>query len=328
MQQINWGLYGPGGIANKFAKAIKSVPGAQLKSVAGRTAAKAEDFAKRHKIPSLHPDLDALLADDEIQVIYIATTHNVHCQIACACLAAGKAVLCEKPLAMNAREVKQIISLSESNNCFLMEAMWTRFLPAWQRVRELLAQNAIGTPRTVHANFGVAGSFDPEGRLLNKDLAGGALLDLGVYPIAMTQMIFPGPIASIQAIGDIGPTGVDILTAMTLQFANHSVAQLSCAIGVRTDNSLTIGGDKGHIRVLNPFWGASEIEWTADGKKRHREQHPHRCNGFEEQIEEVCHAIREGRIESTVMPHADSLAIATIMDSVRAQIGLTYPADL
>ncbi|MFU8780036.1 MAG: Gfo/Idh/MocA family protein [Kiritimatiellia bacterium] len=327
MQNITWGIYGPGSIANTFVAAMQMVPAATIKSVAGRTPAKAIDFAQRHGIPKALPDLDALVADDEIQAVYIATTHNAHCPAACTCLAAGKAVLCEKPLAMNAREVQQIIAAAESNQSFMMEALWTRFLPAWQRVRELLARNTIGTPRMVHANFGVGGSFDPKGRLLNKELAGGALLDLGVYPIAMAQMILPGPVIAVQAVGEIGPTGVDIRTAMTMQFANHAFAQLSAAIGTRTDNSLTIAGDQGQIRVQEPFWGAREIEWTSDGKNRNRESHPHRCNGFEEQIEAVNNAIRADQIQSTIMPHADSLAIATIMDTVRAQIGLSYPAD-
>lgn len=328
MQHINWGVYGPGSIANRFAEAMQTVPGATIQSVAGRTPTKARDFAERHNVANVHPDLASLVADDEIQAVYIATTHNVHCQVACACLHAGKAVLCEKPLAMNAQEVRQIMAAAEANNCFMMEALWTRFLPAWQRVRELLATHAIGTPRMVHANFGAAGSFDPNGRLLNKELAGGALLDLGVYPIAMAQMMLPGPVIGIQAAGEIGPTGVDIRTVMTLQFANNTFAQLSASLGTRTDNSLTIAGDTGQIRVMEPFWGARDIEWTSDGKNRNRESYPHRCNGFEEQIEEVNNAIRAGQIQSAIMPHADSLAIATIMDTVRAQIGLTYPADL
>ena len=326
MDHIHWGIYGPGSIANRFAAAMQIVPTASIRSVAGRTPAKAHDFAKRHGIAHTHPDLEALVADENIQAIYIATTHNAHCHAACTCLAAGKAVLCEKPLAMNAREAQQIIAAAESNQTFMMEALWTRFLPAWQRVRELLAQNTIGTPKMVHANFGVGGSFDPNGRLLNKDLAGGALLDLGVYPIAMAQMILPGPVVSVQAVGEIGITGVDIRTAMTVQFANHAFAQLSAAIGTTTDNSLTIAGDQGQIRVLEPFWCAREIEWTSDGKNRNRESYPHCCNGFEE-IEEVNNAIRAGQIQSAIMPHADSLAIATIMDTVRTQIGLSYPAD-
>lgn len=327
MKHINWGIYGPGGIANRFADAMQVVSDASIRRVAGRTPAKAHDFAQRHGVDKALPDLEALVADQEIQAVYIATTHNAHCQAACACLAAGKAVLCEKPLAMNTREVQQIITAAEQNQCFVMEALWTRFLPAWQRVRALLADQAIGTPKMVHANFGVVGAFAPEGRMLNKALAGGALLDLGVYPVAMAQMILPGPVVSIRATGEIGPTGVDIRTAMTLQFANGELAQLSASLGARTDNSLTIAGDKGQIRVLEPFWGAQAIEWTPDGKARHREDYPHRKNGFEDEIEAVNNAIRAGQIESSVMPHHDSLAIVGIMDAVRAQIGLSYPQD-
>ncbi|HSF92361.1 MAG TPA: Gfo/Idh/MocA family oxidoreductase, partial [Paracoccaceae bacterium] len=265
--------------------------------------------------------------DPSIQAVYIATTHNAHCQAACACLAAGKAVLCEKPLAMNTREVLQIINTAKQNGCFVMEALWTRFLPAWQRVRALLADNAIGTPKMVHANFGVVGSFDPNGRLLNKSLAGGALLDLGVYPIAMAQMLLPGPAVKILSTGEIGPTGVDIRTAMTVEFGNKTIAQLSASIGTRTENSLTIAGEKWQIRVLPPFWAAEKIEWTPDGKTRYSESYPHRKNGFEEEIEAVNEAIRNGQCESAIMPPRDSLAIVEIMDAVRAQIGLAYPQD-
>jgi len=327
MQPIHWGIYGPGGIAHRFAEAMQIVPDASIKAVAGRTPAKAEAFAARHGVEKVLPNLEALAADPEVDAVYVATTHNVHCQAACACLNAGKAVLCEKPLAMNAREVRQIIASARQHRAFMMEALWTRFLPAWQRVRALLADNAIGTPAMVHANFGVVGPFDPTGRMLNKDLAGGALLDLGVYPIAMAQMILSGPVTSIQATGEIGPTGVDIRTAMLLQFAGGGLAQLSASLGTRTDNSLIIAGDQGRIRVADPFWGAQAIEWTPDGKQWHREEHPHRKNGFEEEIEEVNNALRTGRIESGIMPHADSLAIAGIMDTVRARIGLSYPQD-
>ena len=327
MKHIAWGIYGPGVIANRFAQAMQVVPNASIRGVAGRTPTKAQDFANRYNVPVVHENLEALVADESIQAIYVATTHNVHCEATCACLAAGKAVLCEKPLAMNARQARQMISTAETNQTFLMEALWSRFLPAWQRVRELLAENAIGKPKMVSASFGLCGSFDPKGRLLNKELAGGALLDLGVYPIALTQMILPGPVVSVQAAAEIGPTGVDVQAAMTLEFTNKTFAQLSTAIGTRLDNSLIIAGEKGQIRVKSPFWAAQEIEWMPDGKTRNAESYPHRRNGFEEQIEEVNQAIRANRIQSNIMPHADSLAIATIMDTVRAQIGLTYDAD-
>jgi predicted dehydrogenase len=324
---IRWGIYGPGRIAHRFAEALQTVPHATLQGVAGRTPSKAHAFAQRHNAAAVLPDLASLANAPDVDAIYVATTHDAHCLATCACLKAGKAVLCEKPLAMNAHEVRTMVDAARHTGAFLMEALWTRFLPAWRRVQELLDQQAIGTPRMIHAHFGIVGSFDPKGRLLNKDLAGGALLDLGVYPVAMANMVCSGPVTSIQATGEIGPTGVDTCTAITLRFASGCIAQLSAAIGARTANGMTIAGDTGQISIPEPFWGATEIQWTPDGKQIHRESYPLRVNGFEEQIEEVNRCIRTGQPESHIMPHAASLAIANILDTVRQQIGLRYAAD-
>lgn len=327
MQGIGWGIYGPGGIAGRFVKAMAGVSGAEVRGVAGRTPQKSADFARLHGIAATEPSLAALVAREDIDVVYVATTHNVHCHAACTCLAAGKAVLCEKPLAMNAAEVRQMISLSRRESVFLMEALWTRFLPAWQRVRELLSDHAIGEPRLISGTFGFSGSPDPKGRLLNKALAGGALLDLGVYPISMAQMVSPGPVEGVSAQARIGPTGVDTITGMAIRFSGDCVALLSAAIGACTENTMILSGERGAIKVGAPFWAATSIEWTADGQDWQTEHYPHGDDGFVYELEAVNRCLRAGEIESTIMPHADSLQVAQIMDAVRSQVGLRFDAD-
>jgi predicted dehydrogenase len=327
MSIIRWGVYGPGNIANRFAEAINSVKTGKIVAVAGRTRKRAADFAAKHHVDHVYDNLHDMSASLDVDAIYIATTHNVHCSATCICLAAGKAVLCEKPLAMNSQEVSQMVHAARQNKTFLMEALWTRFLPVWKRVKKLVEQGAIGTPQLVHGNFCISSTFDPKGRMLNKELAGGALLDLGIYPISMAQMILPGPVESIQATGVIGTTGVDTLTAVTLRFSQGGIAQLCAGLTARANNAFTIAGDQGYIQIEEPFWGGTHLRLVVKNAEDTEEHHPLRCNGFEEQIEDVHRCIMAGAIESTTMAHRDSLAIATIMDTVRQQIGLRYVAD-
>jgi predicted dehydrogenase len=327
MKEIKWGIYGPGGIAKRFAEAMQIVPNAYIHAVAGRTYQKAETFAKTHHIPNVLPDIHSLADNADVDAVYVATTHNIHCSATCINLKAGKAVLCEKPLAMNAQEVTRMIEASQKNSAFLMEALWTRFLPVWQRVRQLISDGAIGELKLLQANFGTTGDFNKDGRMLNKALAGGALLDLGIYPVSMAQMLFNSPIESIQAVGAIGETGVDMHTAMQLESEGGCIAQLSASLCSNTKNHFMIAGTQGQIEVLAPFWGGTEINWKTIGKELQHESFPHRKNGFEEQIEEVNQCIREAKLESKVMPHKDSLEIAHTLDEIRRQIGLQYPAD-
>ncbi|MCC5831040.1 MAG: Gfo/Idh/MocA family oxidoreductase [Phycisphaeraceae bacterium] len=327
MARIRWGIYGPGHIARKFVDAFNAVIKAHITAVAGRTPERAAQFAAEFRIPHAVEDLEALANHSEVDAVYIANTHNAHFKAARACLEAGKAVLCEKPLAMNAAQVQALIDVAHKRSAFLMEALWTRFLPVFGRVRQLIEDDAIGPVRVITAEFGTCARPDPESRLMNKNKAGGAILDLGVYPIGMTQMVYGGEPETIEAQGILGPTGVDEITLLTLGFSNRRTALIGASIVARMENRMVIAGERGRIKIPEPFPPAQRLEWTPDGKETLREHYPHRHNGFEEQIEEVGRCLREGIIQSPRMPHHDSLAIARIMDEARRRIGLRYDAD-
>ena len=190
MRELRWGILGTGNIANKFANGLRAVPGAELAAVGSRSAATAEAFAKEHGARRAHATYEALAHDPEADAIYIATPHVLHHENTLACIAGAKAVLCEKPFAMNAREAEEMVAAARAAGTFLCEAMWTRFLPGTRRVRELLTSGAIGEPRQLECDFGFRTDFRPEGRLFNPDLGGGALLDVGVYCVAYARMVF------------------------------------------------------------------------------------------------------------------------------------------
>jgi len=327
MRVIRWGIYGPGRIAHTFADAVTRVPDAEVVAVAGRTPEKAAVFARDHAVPEALHDLQALSAHPDVDAVYIATTHQAHFHAAQTCLQAGKAVLCEKPLVMNAQQADALIKLSRERSVFLMEAMWTRFLPVWRRVRALLAEGVIGDVRMVTAELGFAAPPDPQGRLLNKALAGGAILDIGVYTVSMTHYVLGGMPDAVKAEAVLGATGVDESMVIAARFPGACLAIMGLSLTCRMDSRFVVAGSKGHIGVPRPFHAAKELEWTVENEPTHKEHLPYEGNGFEGQIEEACRCIRAGAIESSIVPHADSLIVVRIMDEARRQAGLSYPAD-
>ena len=212
---INWGIIGPGSIANRFAGGLAAVPGAKLHAVGSRTQAKADEFADRHGAPKRYASYEALAEDPDVQVVYIATPHPQHKGAALLCLEHGKSVLLEKPFTVNAKEAAEVIDSARSKDLFVMEAMWARFFPGMRKVRELIASGTIGEARMVQADFGFRADVDPDSRLFSPALAGGGLLDVGVYPISLASMIFGTP-TEVSGLAQIGETGVDEMAAVTL----------------------------------------------------------------------------------------------------------------
>jgi predicted dehydrogenase len=321
---VRWGIVGPGRIARKFARDLRVAEGGRLHAVASRDMERARSFAAEHGAALAFDDARNLAADSSVDMVYIAAPHNAHFATAMLMLEAGKPVLCEKPLTVNARQTRELIALSRSNGVFLMEAMWTRFLPVYARVREWLDAGRIGRPQLVSSAFCIQAPRDPANRFFNPALAGGGLLDVGVYTLAISQWVMGLKPERVAATARFAETGVDELLAATLHYTSGGIAQCVCGLSTAFDNSLVIGGDKGFIRVPAVFIHAQEAVLDVGGKIETIHQ-PLRGEGFEYEIEEAMRCFRAGEIESPLMPHADTLATMEIMDAIRHQTGLRYP---
>ena len=324
---IQWGIVAPGEIARKFARDLRVANGGNLRAVAGRDLARARAFADEFGAEKATADLSELAADDSVDIVYIASPHHAHFEIAKFLLEAGKPVLCEKPLTLNAGQARELIGISRANNVFLMEAMWSRCLPVYDRIREWLDDGRIGEPRFVTSNFCTQPPYDPANRWFNPDLAGGGLLDLGVYNLAISQFVMGRKPDKVAAVARFSPSGVDELLSASLHYENGGIAQFTCGMTTHCENSLIIGGEKGFIRVPSLFINAEEAFLTI-GDTTESARGPLRGEGFEFEIEEAMRCLRAGEIESPKMPHADTLATMEVMDEIRAQIGLRYPGEI
>jgi dihydrodiol dehydrogenase / D-xylose 1-dehydrogenase (NADP) len=322
-----WGILGTGSIARKFAEGLASLPDAELAAVGSRTKESADAFADEFSIQRSHGSYAELVADPEVDAIYVATPHTLHKENALICLEAGKAVLCEKPFAINAGQAEEMVAAARSRGIFLMEAMWTRFLPAIEKVREWLSEGLIGEARMVNADFGFRSGWNPEGRLLNPELGGGALLDVGVYTISLASMVFGQPPSRIASMADIGQTGVDEQSAMVLGYDKGRLALLSCAVRTSTAQEAMIYGTEGSIRIHPPFWSTAGATLSVSGKDEVVANLPSPGNGYTCEAAEAGRCLREGRRESKVMPLDESIQIIKTMDQIREQWGLRYPME-
>ncbi|MDN3919260.1 Gfo/Idh/MocA family protein [Roseateles violae] len=336
--EFRWGLIGPGAIAHQFAEVVQRLPGSRLALVHGRDAGRAGAFAARWSVadrppPRVARELSELLADPDIDAIYIATPHAQHGAAIRACLEAGKPVLCEKPLVPTLAEAEALVALARQRQVFLMEALWTRFLPAYAVAGRWLREQAIGPLRGIQSSFCFPAPYEAESRLFNPALAGGALLDLGVYNLNLTRWVLqqawgdcPAP-TSIDARGLLAPTGVDQRVNAMLTFEGGLSSQFICAFDSAADNALTVFGERGTITLPRWFSQASEAVLQRRGGEPQRVAAPLRINGFEGEIEEAQQCIAAGRLESAVMPHAETLAVLGWMDEIRRQLGVRYPFE-
>ena len=328
MQTVRWGILGPGRISRKFAAALGEAEGAVLVAVGSRDGARAAAFAADFGIAPAHAhgSYEALAADPLVDAVYIGTPHSGHEEHTLLCLARGKHVLCEKPLAINAAQAERMIAAARAGGLALMEAMWTRFLPSIVRVRELVDEGHIGEVRLVTADFGFRAAFDPDSRLFAPQLGGGSLLDLGIYPLTLASMLCGDPV-DIQATANLGVTGVDEEIAIILRHARGELAVLAASLRVDTPREAHIMGTKGHIRIICPWWAGTRIGVRVGDGDEQVIDLPSRGAGYTHEAEAFMDLIRAGRTESAVMPLRESLAVMRTMDAVRAQCGVRYPAD-
>ncbi len=324
---VRWGIIGPGKIAQKFADGLKSVPGAKLVAVGSRSQERARAFADTYGAQQAFGSYAELAAAPGIDAVYVATPHPHHAAPTADCLNNGKAVLCEKPFTVNAGELEPLVGLARQRKVFLMEAMWTRYLPIMDVVWGWIGSGRIGEPRMVQADFGFRAGWDPDGRLLNPALAGGSLLDVGIYTISFASRVFGGrQPTQVTGVAHLGETGVDEQMSAVLQYDNGGLASLISAVRTNTLHSATIMGTEGRIQVSPPFWRATTATLTTGGKSETVER-PHTANGYEYEAMEVGRCLREGLTESPRMTLDESLVIMRIMDTLRAKWGLKYPFE-
>ena len=324
---IRWGILGTGAIAKKFARGLQSIADARIAAIGSRQQATADAFAAEFGADRAHASYELLANDPDVDVIYVSTPHQLHCENTLLCLDGGKAVLCEKPFAINEREAKRMTSRAREKKLFLMEAMWTRFLPALVQVRAWIAEGRIGEPRMVTGDFGFRADIQSEGRLFNPEFGGGSLLDVGVYPISFASMVFGGDPIAVTGAADFGQTGVDEQAAYVLTYDAGRLAVLASGIRTNTPHDAYVLGTDAMIRVHAPFWCTTTVSLVRGEEEPVVFKQPPQGNGYEYQAMEVMRCLRAGATESPVMPLNESLAIMRTMDRLRAQWGLKYPME-
>lgn len=326
IQPIRWGILGTGRIAGIFAEGLRTLPDARLVAVGSRSAARAEHFGALYDVPRRYSSYTALVADPAVDIVYVTSPHALHCEHTLLALQAGKPVLCEKPFALNARQAAAMIDAARARNLLLVEAMWTRWLPLMARLRELLAEQMIGAVRMLRADFGFRATPDPQHRLFNPALGGGALLDVGVYCISFASMLFGTP-TQITGLATLGGTGVDEQAAIVLGYAGGQLATLTTAIRTNIPHEALILGTAGYIRLHEQWWCPTRLTVQRDGQPAETIALPYQGNGYHYEAAEAMRCLRAGEIESPVLPHAETLVIMQTLDALRAQWGLRYPGE-
>jgi predicted dehydrogenase len=324
MKTINWGILGPGNIARSFAEGIKAVPGARIVAVGSRSYERSREFATEFGIEKAYSSYEELANDPMVDVVYVATPHPFHKENTLLCLKAGKAVLCEKPFALNARDTQEVVDFARQKGLFLMEAMWTRFIPTVVKLREWISEGKIGEIRRIDSDFGYRTELNPENRLFNLALGGGALLDVGIYPISLVAMLLGTNPVKVEGIAHIGETGVDEQFVSLLQFDGGAIAAVSAAIRTDTTNGARIFGTLGNI-TFTVFGNPKEVTLKIPGKETCI-YHPDMAgNGYNYEAEEVGTCLNDGKTESAVMPLDETVAIMKILDDIRRPWNLKYP---
>jgi predicted dehydrogenase len=325
-KQFNWGIIGPGRIAEQFVQGLKVIENSALYAVASTRLERATAFARKYGGEKAYSSYEALVSDPQVDAIYVATPHRFHFENIMLCLNAGKPVLCEKPLTVNAAETKKLIETSKTKKVFLMEALWTRFLPIYQQVCQWLEAGAIGDVKYLSSTFGGVIPKAEDDRWLNPELAGGTLLDMGIYPISISQWVTGQNPQSFSVQALLGKTGVDVLTAVTLKYPNGVISQFNSNFLVENTNDFFIYGTDGRIRIHPNYWGASSATLVTDGQELTVTK-PLAGGGFEFETKEAMRCVQAGLLESPVMTHAETLSNMELMDKIRTEIGLKYPFE-
>jgi predicted dehydrogenase len=319
MQKVRWGILGTGFMAHQFARALQQTNNVEIVAVGSRNENTATAFANEFNIPNIHFSYETLVNDKNVDIVYIALLNNHHADYTLLSLNSGKHVLCEKPFAISAEEAKAMVKMSREKKLFLMEAMWTRFLPSILKVKELLNNKVIGNVKKIVADFGILASDNPKDRVNNPWAGGGALFDLGVYNLSLVNYLFGNPIEKNSSVV-IGTTGVDISNKITFKYENGAIAELSSCINKETPQQVFIYGENGDIVVHSPWWCSEKVSVYNDGKETQTFNLPN--NKYVHEADYVNKCILNGITESHVMPLDESLAIMQTIDELRKNWGL------
>ncbi|MDO5517660.1 MAG: Gfo/Idh/MocA family oxidoreductase [Clostridium sp.] len=323
---IKWGIIGPGTIAHKFADEVCNTEHGKLISVYGRNEERTKNFAKGYNLETYYTDIDQFLNAKEIDAVYIATPHSSHMKFARQCIKAGKHVLCEKPFSYNEKTSREILELAKENNVFVMEALWTLFLPAVKKAKSWIEEGRIGKVKLITANFGFKSEEDINSRLYNPELAGGALLDVGIYTILISNFITNSMPEKVNASAVMTKTNVDETDMISLKYGNGECASLTCSIACDTENSAVIYGDNGKI-VVPEFSKAKKAYLYSNKELLEQFEDKYDGTGYKYEIEEANSCILGDKLESQCASHKMTLELAEIMDEVREQINLVYPFE-
>lgn len=324
MKTIHWGIIGAGNISSFFATALNGMEDTKLSAVASRNTEKAKEFAEKYGCIKAYGSYEELARDPEIDVIYIGTPHTEHKANAELCIKHGKSVLCEKPFTLNEKDSKYLVNLAKEHKVFLMEAMWTKFLPVTKEVKTWIREGRIGIVKKLQISFGFQAEINEDHRLFNHALAGGALLDVGIYPIAYAIDLLGKLPVKVVSTAVLLPNGIDEQNCILFNFENGVIAALSSAITAEVGQAAIIYGEKGRIEIPD-FWKADKaFIYDKDNKLIQQYTEDSRINGYEYEAYEVNECVRKGIPESKIHSLEDTLNIMHIMDEIRGDWGLKY----
>lgn len=326
MKKYNWGIIGAGWIAGKFAEDLSLLPAANLHAIASRSEERAAAFAKEYDVPACYGSWKDIPADPDIDIVYVATHHPFHFENTLACLKAGKAVLCEKPFTMNKGELKVLSDVAREKKVFLMEAIWTRFLPSTRKVLEIAGGGELGKLQDIYADFGFRKEFDPVHRLYDPAKGGGALLDIGIYPVFISQLLAGVP-SDVTASARFAETGIDQSCNMVFNHDNGIVSSLNCTLMADTPTEANLMFELGRIRMESLWYAPGPITLHRKEQKPERIEFPESGNGYQYEAEEVMHCLDKGLTESPLLPLGFSLDLMGTLDRVRSVCGIRYEQD-
>ena len=326
MSQFKWGIIGTGGIAHAFAKDIALLEGHSVHAIGSRNLTTAQNFAGEFNAAMSYGSYEELVHDDTIDAVYVATPHPSHIENVLLALNAQKPVLCEKPFSVNAQQAREMVNTAKANNVAIMEAMWARFLPHYAKIREIVASGVLGQITTIHADHGQRLADQDIPRLVEPSLAGGALLDLGIYPISFAHMILGIP-TSITANAVLTEKGVDAQTSIILNYPHGAQAVLNTSMIVQTPCTAVVAGLNGYLEVDRTFYNPTSMRVTLYDGSITEYPNTYIGRGLREQAAEFARVVQSGEKESPILRTTDTVAIMEIMDSVRDQIGLKYPFE-
>lgn len=327
MQSFNWGIVGPGNIAHDFARDLKYAksPQQRVHAVLANKKESSKAFARAFNVPNEFTDPKKFLGlKDELHAVYIATPHTLHYKMALECIKNRIPVLCEKPVTINAKQLKTLVKASAQYKCFLMEGMWIRLLPSIKQVSDLIKEKVIGNIISVNANMSYRAPYDPNNRYFDPNLGGGSLLDLGIYPLFLSVMLLGKPLV-VKAIAKLSPKGIDECCAVLLQYKTGQYAMLESSLIAQTDLTATIYGEKGTIKIPGP-WNQkpSHIEVIFNSGTKIAYPCKWKGHGFQYEIEEVVHCVMNQKRESGLLRHQLSIDVMETMDEIRKQVHVKY----